>query len=560
MALDGIFLNAVKNEISQKCLDSRVEKIHQPSKDELVISLRARGGAYKLLLSAKPDCPRVHLTDYAPENPQKPPMFCMLLRKHLTGARLISINQNQTERILSFEFDASNELGDRVGFKLIIEIMARFSNIILINEKGFVVDSIKRVDSSKSSVRELFPGVRYVSPPPQNKLCILESNISDIQAAISRSEKRLSKAFMDTVQGVSPVICREYEFGAPLEMIKKYAENPVPILVWGSGFRDFTFMPVKQYGALVENKKFDSFSKLLDSYYFEHEKNTRIKQSASELFRRVNTLHERALRKAQNRIQELRECEGKETLKIYGELITANQYRLEKGALFYELENYYSNGEKVKIPVDPALTPMQNAQRYFKEYRKKQTAQSKLNAFIREAQDEADYLETVIDSLERCETSASLSAIRQELADGGYIRSQKKNGKNNQKPQPPLEFKSSDGFKILVGRNNLQNDRLTVKTANNHDLWLHTKDFPGSHTIIESNMREFSEQSIYEGAMLAAYHSKGNLSGKIAVDYTLIKNVKKPSGAKPGKVIYTDYQTIYVTPDRETVERLRCNE
>lgn len=556
MALDGIFLHHIKNEISAFAVGARVEKIHQPSKEELVFSLRSREGAKKLLVSARADSARIHFTEFPPENPAKPPMLCMLFRKHLLSAKITDIEQDGLERILTIGFDSTNELGDPVRFSLVVEIMGRYSNVILVDENGIVVDALKRVDEEKSQVRTILPGEKYVSPPAQDKMNIFDDDETLIENRIRESRKTLSKAFQTAVMGVSPIICREYENGAPLSVIKQYAKNPeFSVVVTDKPF-DFAFMPINQYGSLASLKEFDSPSALLDYFFYEKVRIDRIRQRSAELFKTLQNLQERAVRKAANREKELEECKDKETYRIFGDLIISNQYALKKGAPYYDLQNYYDENKTVRIPADVTLSPAQNAQKYYKEYRKKQIAETKLTDFIAQARQEADYLDSVIDSLSRAETDSEISAIRTELAETGFLKRKSFKSKN-EKALKPMEYESTEGYKIFVGRNNVMNDKLTLKTAQNYDLWFHVKDTAGSHVIVQNDGREFTDKVIREAALLASYNSKAGHSSNVPVDYTIIKNVKKPVGAKPGMVIYDDYKTEFVTPNMEEIERIK---
>ncbi len=556
MALDGIFLHHLKNEISDFAVDSRVDKIHQPSRDELVITLRSREGSRRLLISCNADSARIHFTDFPPENPPKPPMFCLLLRKRLTGAWVTSIVQEDLERILRINFSGTDELGDKVSYSLIVEIMGRYSNIIFVDKDNRIIDSVKRIDENKSQVREILPGLTYTAPPKQDKLNVFTCDTDVIREKIRNGNKGLYKAYMDTLKGVSPIVCRELENGLSVDEFKHQAENPVPTVVIADTPKDFSFIDIKQYDHLAVIRHYDTFSQLLDFFYYERVRLMRIKARSADLFKKVTTLQERAVRKALNRAQELEECKDKETYRLFGDLINANQYRLEKGAPFYDLENYYDDNKMIRIPADVTLTPAQNAQRYYKEYRKKQVAEAKLSQFIDDANAEAQYFETVLDALSRAETDSEITEIKSELSQQGYIK-KSADKRKNQKALKPMMFKTRDGFSVLVGRNNIMNDRLTLKTARNYDTWFHVQDSAGSHVICETSGREITDEAIHDCAVIAAYFSKARESSNVAVDYTLVKNIKKPNGAKPGYVIYDPYKTEFATPTFEETESLR---
>ena len=557
MSFDGIFLHLIKNEISDKLAGFRVDKIHQPSKEELMFTFRTFDGSEKLLLSAKAECPRIQLTNQYIENPKQPPMLTMLLRKHLSGAKLREIKQDGFERIVTFVFDATNDLGDPVTFNLVVEIMGRHSNIILVDENGIIVECIKRIDELTSSVREVLPGIRYELPPQQSKLNVMEYDIAELENSINSLGIKKSLAYQEALQGISPIVARELEYGMTLEELREHIKSPEPTVVIVDKPKDYTYFKPRQYGDLAQFKSFETFSELIDYYYFEQVRRERIKQRSNDLFHRLTTLQERSVRKAINRKRELKECENKEQLKICGDLINSNLYRLEKGAAFYELENYYDDGKILRIKADVTLTPAQNAQKYYKDYRKKQVAESKLKAFIAEAEQEAEYLDSVIDMLSRAETDSEITAIRTELYEAGFI-SKRNVRRGRERKLPPKRFVSSEGFEIFVGRNNMQNDELTLKKAKNYDLWFHVKDTAGSHVIVTAEKdREFTDKLIREAAMLAVVNSKAHASSNVAVDYTIVKNVHKPNGAKFGMVIYDNYKTEYVTPNEEELSEVK---
>lgn len=579
MALDGILLSLAKKEILDGAQFSRVEKIHQPSREELVIHLRGKGGSKKLLLSVRANSPRIHFTQHAPENPATPPMFCMLMRKRLVNAALVDVRQSELDRVLYIDFDATNEIGDRVKLTLSIEIMAKHSNIILFDEEGKIVDALKRVDLSQSTVRQILPGFRYTSPPPQNKLNILEHTTDNILGQIKSFEnKTLSSAILSSLQGVSPLTSRELagEFAEHytdevsdigFKKLKNNIDNLRQIVETGNATPfmlkdetgkpvDFSFMPIRQYGTKYTTEEKESFSSLLDEFYFECDRLDRTRQKAQDLVKFLGSAIARISKKLSLQQAELRQCADREQLRISAELINANLYRLEKGAAFYDLENYYDENKLIRIKADPSKSPAANAQKYFKDYRKAKTAEAMLTELIEQGQNDLQYLETVADALDRASTQAEIEEIRNELVVSGFMRFKKKNNQKQPKLLPPMEYVTSDGFRVLVGRNNMQNDKLSLKTASKSDMWLHTQKFPGSHVIIVSDNKEISDDAIVEAAEIAAYHSKARDAKLVPVDYTYVKHLKKPQGAPPGKVIYHVYYSVNVTPNKDKIDKM----
>ena len=579
MALDGIFLSKVKNELREKAVGLRVDKVNQPTRDEVILNLRGKGCSYKLLLCVRADSPRLHFTSHNIDNPPVPPMFCMLLRKHLTGALIKDVRQHETDRIIFIDFDATNEIGDRVELTVVMEIMGKYSNMILISGEK-IIDSMKRVDFTTSSVRQILPGLQYVLPPQQDKLSFETEDIERIlDKILSYREKSLSSAVLNTIQGISPVVAREIAHKTAFEdtqisyldnqqidnlkavledLSKSIRSNTVYMLTEENGKpKDMSTIDVKQYGDLLKIKVYDSPAELLDDFYFERDRINRINHRGHELIKLLNNLVERTSRKLALQREELKRCEDKDTLKLYGELILANLYRLTKGVTYYEVENYYNNCEIIRIPCNPALSPTENQKKYYKDYRKSQTAEKMLAGLIEDGENEIVYLESVLDELSRADTDSEISAIRLELQNGGYIKNLKGKKQKPPKELPPIEFMSSDGFKILVGRNNIQNDKLSLKTAAKNDMWLHTQKIPGSHVIIVGDGKEISDESIEEAAVIAAYYSKAKDSSLVPIDYTRVKALKKPNGAKAGMVIYHEYWTIITKPDKDLVEKLR---
>ncbi len=581
MALDGIFISKIKDELKKNAVGLRVDKVNQPTRDEVILNLRGKQGNYKLLICVRADSPRIHFTSHSIDNPPVPPMFCMLLRKHLTGALITDIRQHNLDRILFVDFLAANEIGDKTKLSLCVEIMSKYSNLILISQEGKILDSAKRVDITTSGVRQILPGLEYKLPPMQNKLCLETTDIQTItDSVLSYKDKMLSSTLMSVIEGISPIISRELAFRCTgddefvrlltkdrleklTSVLKEIKENLhssndlCMVLTPDNRPKDLAFLDVTQYGGAMVTKRYDSPSILVDDFYFERDRINRINHRGHELIKLINNLIERTSRKLNLQKEELRKCGEKEKLRLYGELITANIHALSKGAAIYEVPNYYEEMKTERIPADPALTPTENANKYYKDYRKAKTAQVMLKKFIGEGENEIVYLESVLDEISRADTDSELSAIRQELCGIGYIKN--KSGKKQKPPKElaPIEFLSDDGYRILVGRNNIQNDKLSMKTANNNDMWLHTQGFPGSHVIIESRGGEVSDNSIEQAAAIAAFYSKARQSSLVAVDYTKVRNLKKPVGAKPGKVIYHEYFTIIAKPDSELVERLR---
>ena len=582
MALDGVFLNQVKNELTP-LIGGRVDKIHQPSREELLITLRTRDGAYRLLFNTGAGTARVHATKADIDNPKVPPMFCMLMRKQLSSGKLTDIRQDGFERILYFDFDSSNELGDICRLTLAAEIMGRHSNLILIDGSGKIIDSIKRVGQDMSQVRLVLPGITYTLPPKEQRASLTGDDPADIVAKVkAQNGMKLPKALMNVLEGISPVFAREAEFYAghgrelavadmtPDEFDRlaffigktakelKEGTNVYTILRTQDGqFKDFCFTDIRQYGSLMVTSTASSACETLDRFFSERDRTARVKQRAQDLFRLLVNTSDRISRRTANQKLELKECADRDKLKKYGDLIMANLYQIQKGDAEAKVTDYYEPDQpEVTIPLERRLTPSQNAQKYYKEYRKADTAEKKLLDLIANGEEELAYIDSVFDALTRAQGDDDISELRDELSEQGYIKKSRVKGKPP-RTQPPLRFVSSDGFEIRVGRNNKQNDRLTCKDSEKLDIWLHTKDITGSHTVISCHGEEPPEQTIREAAVIAAYHSKARTSSQVPVDYTLIKFVKKPAGSKPGMVIFTNNRTLYVTPDEQLVEKLK---
>lgn len=575
MGVDGIFLHFLKNEVADYAVGAKIEKIYLPTKYELVLGLRTCAEARRLFISVGGNAPRFNFTSASPENPAQPPMLCMLLRKQLTGAVIRDIRQAGLDRVVFIDMDATDEIGDRVKRTLVVEIMAQYSNCILLDENGVIIDALKRVDATKSSFREVLPKLPYRLPPPQDKIDLRETAPEAIlDRILSYENKALSSAVLNTLSGVSPLIARELAYrvtlgnkpvadlsdGAKDRLLHEIAELKALVeagkaqpcwLTDGSGaYLDFSYMPLTQFANDAQRHDAGTLSEILDRFFFEREKLRRAKSKAEDLFKAVASLKERTAKKINLQREELLACEDREQKRIWAELINANLYALQKGAPFYEVQDYYNDYQTVRIPADPLLTPSQNSQRYYKEYRKAQTAQKILTEQIEKGMDDLAYLETVEDELSRAETEKELTEIRLELSGAGMLKS--KTGVKNKKnvPLPPLKFTSPNGFTVLVGRNNTQNDDLSFKKAAKNDWWFHAQKAPGSHVILVCNGAEAPEADMEFAAKTAAWFSSVRERGSVEVDYTKVRNLKKPPASRPGYVIYHVYQTVYAKAEK----------
>lgn len=582
MSLDGAFLHIVCNEL-QPLVGARVDKVYQPSREEIVVSLRTyHDGGKKIVLSANSVSARVNLTTAAFENPQQPPMFCMLLRKHLSGGRLMAIRQDGLERIVSLDFECTNEIGDIVTNSLVAEIMGRHSNIILVRD-GRVIDSVKRITDDISSVRRVLPGIQYEAPPRQDRLCLLDAEPQQVLDAIADSPERLCKKLSAVLEGVSPILTREMawysakDVDAACNALSDSAKDRLRFILGrvksavsggeccftvvsepGGRKKDFCFINIEQYSTSMVISHENSANELLDGFFASQDRTERTRQRAHDLLKLLMNSYERVSRKLELQKKELAECSEREVFRVRGDLINANIWRLEKGQSKAVLEDF-TTGEPVEIQLDPRLTPAQNAQKYYTEYRKLDTAEKKLTELIAKGQQELVYIDSVFDAASRTDSESDLAEIRRELREQGYLKGGVRADEKVKKTSDPLHFRSSEGFEILVGRNNRQNDQLTLKTAKATDIWLHTQGIAGSHVIIRTEGRQPGEQTLFEAAQLAAFHSKGRSGSGVPVDYVAVKFVKKPAGAKPGMVIFTNNRTLYVTPDENLVNSLKAN-
>ena len=585
MPLDALCLSGVVHELQNALSGAKIDKIYQPGRDEVVLALRAPAGNVKLLLSANPSHPRAHLTQISRENPDKPPMFCMLLRKHLAGARLLELVQPPMERVVDLRLEALDELGDRVERRLVLEAMGRHSNLILLDGEGRIMDCLRRVDSDMSARRQVLPGLFYRLPPAQEKLDPSSLDRAALESALAAApeESQADKWLLDTFGGLSPLICRELAFRAggatdarlhqmgeggrsrlldELEgLLRSVQENSfTPVMLEKEGHpSDFTFQPISQYGPAVSCVPFPSFSALLDRFYEQRENQERVRQRGQDLIRSVTNARDRAARKIGIQEQELAATRDRERLRQFGDIITSNLHAMEKGMSRLTAADFYDpECPQIHIPLDPLLTPQQNAAKYYKEYNKAKTAESILTLQLEKGRRDLDYLNSVLEAIALAEGERDLQEIRQELTDTGYLRRPSKaRDRGKRVASKPMEFRSSSGLRISVGKNNTQNDLLTTKQAFKSDLWFHTQKIHGSHVILWTEGGQPDLTSIQEAAQLAAWFSQGRESGKVAVDYTPVKYVKKPGGARPGMVVYTTYETAYVAPDGELARRLR---
>lgn len=574
MPLDAVCLQAVVAELAPQITGSRIEKIQQPARDQVVLLLR---GNRRLLLSAGGGQPRLHLTELPRDNPAQPPMFCMLLRKYLSGGIIESIQQAPLERVVTLTVSAADELGERSQFSLILEAVARRANLILADKDGHIIDCLRRIDFEMNPDRQVLPGLFYHLPTPPDKVSpftVTEEEFAALAAAAGEGAPA-DQWLVRTVNGLSPLVARELTFracgstdapatGHTAALWSAFAawrdtvneKHFTPVMLKRSGVpMDFTYLHVGQYGGAAEEETYTSFSRLLDDFYEKREQAERVKQKGQDLVKTASNGAARLRRKIAAQEQELAESKNRDKWRVYGELITANLYRMERGMSRLTAQNYYDpDCTDVDIPLDVRLSPQENAAKYFKKYTKAKTAEKYITAQLEKARVELTYLESVLQELTLAESEQDFNDIRAELTDGGYLRARGR--KQPQRPSKPREFRSTAGLRILVGRNNRQNDRLTAKDAEKWDIWLHTQRIHGSHVILCTGGAQPDEQSLLEAASLAAYFSQAQDGTKVPVDFTQVKYVKKPAGSPPGFVNYTNYKTILADPSEELVKRL----
>ncbi|MFR1722631.1 NFACT family protein [Emergencia timonensis] len=551
MAFDGIITCAMVKELQNKIYLGKIEKVYQPENDELVFHIHTKTGNVKLFASVGSAHARLHFIEENPKNPPVPLAFCMLLRKHLQGGRIVEISQKDSERIIEISLETLNELGFNVSKKLIFEIMGKHSNIILVDmTTGKIIDSIKRVSIDVNRVRQVLPGKEYEYPPVQDKIPFKVITADQLGAIDANS-----KAILSQVGGISPAIAWELtakkdRYGFLQQILESIASGtfvPRVYLDEKDVPQEFHITDLTEYEDAARRMDFQTLSQCL-AYYFDNKASSnRARQKSHDLVKSVTTTLDKLYLKKQRLSEDLLKAENSEDLRLYGELLTANMHLIKPGDKSVEVVNYYDNST-VKIPLDERHTPAKNAQQYFKRYGKAKTAVKEKQIQLEEVDDDIKYLESVLSYLNNTDSVEEIEALRTELIETGYIRRRKTTFKEKKYKPQPHRYETTDGFTVLVGRNNKENDYLTLKTASKADIWFHTKDIPGSHVIVQTDGKELSESDIFEAAAIAAYHSKGRTSENVPVDYVAVRYVKKPAGAKPGMVIFTNNKTVWVNP------------
>ena len=573
MAFDAYFLTAVLQEIRRTATGARVEKIHQPSRDTVILHLRCEEGRQKLLIAANPAAPRLHLTTANPENPDQPPMFCMLLRKHLSGARLAEVVQLPMERMVRFTFDCTDEMGDAVQKQLIVELMGRTCNIYMVSPEGRIIDCLRRIGLDESSKRAALPGLLYQDPEPVAKTDPKDLTKEDyVNLLKAPGADVLADRLMDTLGGLSPLVCREAALfaagstDARLDeryrsetadklalFFREHLDHPAPYYYAAPDGtpKQFAFCPIRQYGGCEEAV---SFTALLDNFYIVRDRKDAMRQKSQAVRKTVSNLCQRLNRKLAIQEKELTATFDRERLRQLGDIVTANLHRITKGQTTLEAEDFYDeNMTVIEIPISPILSPQQNAAKFYKDYARMKTAEKELTRQIQLGEQERDYLQSVLEELNRAETEQELEEIRQELYAGSYIRLDSAKKRMKQSKLSPMRFESTDGYPIYVGRNNRQNDELTFKLARKDDIWLHASKVHGSHVIISCGGTTPPDDTVTQAAQLAAYYAESTGGQNIPVDVTPVKQVKKTPGGKPGMVIYHTYRTVIVNPYKDIV-------
>ena len=567
MAFDAFYLTCVLEEIRSQG-ELRVEKIHQPSRDTVILHLKHREGREKLLIAANPASPRLHLTAANPENPPEPPMFCMLLRKHLSGARLVGVSQPAMERCACFTFDCIDEMGDAVQKKLVAELMGRTCNLYLLSPEGRIIDCLRRIGLDETTKRPALPGMYYQDPDTVEKKDPLELDAEGyVNLLTEPGADLLSDRLMDTVGGLSPLVCREAALFAANDVDARIAGQNISelaeklTLFFGEQLRhpkpsycadkdgvpkQYAFCPIRQYG---EYKEAGSFSGLLDMYYTVRDRKDAIRQKGQGIRKTVQNLCARLTKKLAIQEKELTATYDRERLRQLGDIVTANIHKITKGQTVLQAEDFYDEEMKlIEIPVSPILSPQQNAAKFYKDYTRMKNAEKELTKQIAIGTEELSYLQSVLEELNRATTEQELEEIRQELHAGGYVKAESGKRKVKQAKTAPMRFESTDGFPIFVGRNNRQNDELTFKMARKDDIWLHASKVHGSHVIIACAGQKVPDDTVTQAAQLAAYYAETGGGQNIPVDVTPVKQVKKIPSGKPGMVIYHTYRTVIANP------------
>ena len=571
MAFDAFFLTAVLAEIREKTPGGRVEKIHQPSRDTVILHLKTTEGRQKLIFVISPTAPRLHLTTANPENPQQPPMFCMLLRKHLSGARLREITQIPMERCAEFTFDCIDEMGDEVQKKLVAELMGRTCNLYLLGPDGRIIDCLRRVGLDETSKRPALPGMYYQRPEPIEKQnpAVLEDYVNLLELP---GADVLAQRLMDSLGGLSPLVCREAALFAAGSVdariegldicrtaeklglfFREHLLHPAPYCYTAPDGtpKQFAFCPIRQYG---DFQRMDSFMALLDGFYIVRDRRDAMRQKGQAIRKTVTNLTQRLQRKLMVQEKELQATFDRERLRQLGDILTANIHRIQKGQTKVTVEDFYDeNMAQIEVSISPLLSPQQNAAKYYKDYARMKNAERELTKQLELGEQELHYLQSVLEELDRAESEAELEEIRQELYAGGYVRLDSSKRRMKQGKLPPLRFESTDGYPIYVGRNNRQNEELTFKLARKDDIWLHAQKVHGSHVIISCGGTKPTDDTVTQAAQLAAYYSENKAGQNLPVDVTPVKQVKKIPSGKPGMVIYHTYRTVYVNPYKDIV-------
>lgn len=555
MAFDGIVTMAAAKEMRPVIISGKIDKVYQPEADELVFNIHTKRGNVKLYASVNPAAARIHFIENSLQNPPAPLPFCMLLRKHIQGARVTDVAQVGSERIIEISLETLNELGFTVSKKLIFEIMGKHSNIVLLDiSSGKIIDCIKHVSIDVNRVRQLLPGIIYKYPPAQDKIPFKELLPEGSPSVFLPPE---AKAIQRTVGGVSPSFAQEMAASEdPLSFLRSAARIieegrfcPVVYSDDKGSPKEFHIIPLSEYEDVCQKKEFDSLSLCLEYYYAHKQSSNKLHQKASDLERSVSSQLDKLYLKEQRLREDLLKAENSESLRLYGELLTANIHQVRPGDKSTSVINYY-DGSTVTIALDPRLSPSKNAQQYFKKYGKAKTAVKEKQLQLRTNESDIKYLDSVMSYLKNASDVSEIEALRRELEETGYLRKRKIPGgfKEKKISSKPYRYILPGGCEVLVGRNNRENDILTFKTASSRDIWMHTKDIPGSHVIVKTSCEEISDEDLYTAASIAAYHSKGRESENVPVDYVRVKYVKKPAGAKPGMVIFTNNKTVWVDP------------